>query len=100
MKRIELDPEAAAEVRRAIEFLDTRRDGLGAEFEAEFRAALDLIARQPKAFSPYRGRYRKYVISEFGYLIFYTEFDDYVWVAAVPHGKQRPDYWIDREPNS
>jgi toxin ParE1/3/4 len=98
MKPVELDPEAAEELQEAINYLETSRPGSGEEFEQTVRAALDVIGKQPKAFSPYRGRYRKNVIKKFGYSIFYVEFDDRVWVAAFAHGKRRPDYWINREP--
>lgn len=98
MKPVELDPEAAEELREAVDYLEARRTGYGDEFEAAVHAALDLIGRQPKAFAPYRERYRKYVIRRFGYRIFYIEFDDRVWVASISHGRREPDTWMDREP--
>jgi len=98
MKPIDLDSEAADEVREAIDYLEGQRPGCGDEFEQAVQDALDIISKQPKAFSPYRGRYRKFVIKKFGYLIYYVEFDDRVWVAAVANGRRQPDYWINRNP--
>lgn len=69
MKPVELDPEAADELQDAIRFLESRRPDTGYEFEADVQAALDLIGKQPKAFSPYRDRFRKVVVSRFGYVI-------------------------------
>ena len=94
MKPIEVDPGAEDEVREAIAYLESRRAGLGDQFEAEIRTAFDLIARQPRAFSPYR----KYVVPGFSYVIYYADLDDHVWVAAVPHTSRQPDYWINRQP--
>lgn len=98
MKPVELDPEAAAEVREAVDYLESQRPGSGDEFEQTVQDALDIISKQPKAFAPYRTRYRKYVVTKFGYLIFYVELDDRIWVAAVANGKRRPDYWMNRRP--
>ncbi len=99
MKPVELDPEASEELRQAIEYLESQRLGSGDEFEQAVQDALDIIGKQPKAFAPYRSRYRKYVITKFGYLIFYVELDDRNWVAAIANGKRRPGYWMNRQPN-
>jgi toxin ParE1/3/4 len=81
-----------------VEYLESQRTGSGDEFERQVQNALDMIGKQPRAYSPYRDRYRKYVVRKFGCLIFYVGFDDHVWVAAVANGRRRPDYWADREP--
>lgn len=99
MKPVELDPEAADELREAINYLENQRAGCGEEFEQAVQDAFDIIGKQPKAFTPYRTRYRKYVIRKFGHLIFYVELDDRIWVAAVANGRRRPNYWINREPH-
>lgn len=98
MKPVEVDADARDEVREAIAYLETRRAGLGDEFEDKLREAFDLIARQPRAFSPYREGYRKYVVPGFSYVIYYADLDDFVYVAAVPHTSRRPDYWMNRRP--
>lgn len=100
MKPVEVDPEAQDEVREAIAYLESRRAGLGDEFEALIREAFDLIARHPRAFSPYRAGYRKYVVPGFSYVIFYADLDDHVFVAAVPHTSRQPDYWTNRQPRA
>ena len=56
MKPVEFDPVAEAEFRSAVAYLEASRPGMGAEFQAEVLAAVDLISRQPKAFSPHRQR--------------------------------------------
>lgn len=88
MKPVELDPEAAAEFQEAIEYLESQRTGSGDAFAQVVQDALDIVAKQPKAFLPHRERYRKYVIKKFGYLIFYVEFDDRIWVAAIANGRR------------
>jgi toxin ParE1/3/4 len=98
MKRVVIGNEASVEIKEAIAFLNRRREGVGYDFDADVEAALEMIGKQPKAFSPYKRGFRKYVVQPFGYLIFYKELDDYVWIAAVAHGKRKPDYWINRKP--
>jgi len=98
VKPVELAPEAARELADAVEYLEAHRPGTGDDFEREVRAALDLIGKQPKAFTFYRDRYRRVVNKRFGYVIYYVEFDDHVWVATITHGKRDPDHWLNREP--
>ena len=99
MKPIELHADAAEEVRESIAFVGSVGEEAGEEFETALEAALKLIARQPKAFSPYRTHYRRYVLTQYGYLIFYEELDDRVLVYAVTHGSRRPDHWLNRTPH-
>jgi len=98
MKPVVVDDEAGDEVEEAIDFLNSRWPGLGNDFRVEVERALDLIGRQPKAFSLGRDGYRKYVITRFGYVLIFFEFDAYVWVTAVYHGSRNPDYWRHRQP--
>lgn len=98
MKPYALDPEAAAEIEEAIAFYESRAPGKGDEFRDTVEEGIRRIRVHPKAYPPYLDRFRKYVVPGFPYLIFYVEFDDHVWVAAVPHAKRQPNYWINRQP--
>lgn len=99
MKPVVLHSLAASEIEDEVERYNGLRDGLGDEFESKVETTLNLIARQPKAFSPYPGGYRKcYLGKPFSYSIFYVEYDDHVWVAAVYHASREPDGWKDRTP--
>ena len=48
--RLELHPEAQAELRKAALWYDERRPGLGDEFIAEVSATLDRIGEAPEAY--------------------------------------------------
>jgi toxin ParE1/3/4 len=37
--------------------------------------------------------FRRHPLVGFPYQIFYTELEDAIWIAAVAHGRRRPDYW-------
>lgn len=99
MKAVRLHSRAAAEIETGREYYNEAQDGLGDEFAAAVEAGVGLIGKQPKAFSPYRKGYRKFLVDGFPYLIFYAEFDEFVWVAAVHHSSREPDTWMDRTPD-
>ena len=100
--RLELHPEARAEVRRAALWYDERRSGLGDEFVGEVSAALDRIAGAPESYPPWpRTRdasplVRKATIHRFPYLLAFENHDQYVLVLAVAHAKRQPLYWLTR----
>lgn len=100
MKPVTIHPEAEAEVEESSDFYETRRIGLGADFETEVQAAIARVALMPTGF-PRHGKtgYRKAFVSRFPYTIFFLEMDDVIWVAAVAHQRRQPDYWSGRTPN-
>ena len=100
--RLELHPEARAELRRAALWYDERRSGLGDEFVAEVSAALDRIADVPESY-PTWSRTRaagsvicKAPLRRFPYVIAFEKHEQYVLVLAVAHAKRRPLYWLTR----
>ena len=52
--RLELHPEARAEIRSAALWYDERHSGLGDEFIAEVSAALDRITDVPESYPPWQ----------------------------------------------
>ena len=54
--RVELHPEARAELRSAALWYDERRPGLGDEFIAGVLAALDRIGDAPESYPAWLGR--------------------------------------------
>ena len=100
--RLELHPEARAELRSAALWYDERRSGLGDEFVAEVSAALDRIADVPESYPAWpRTRaagsmIRKATIHRFPYVIAFEKHEQHVLVLAVAHAKRRPLYWLTR----
>jgi toxin ParE1/3/4 len=101
LKLVILHSEAKAEAKEAISFLNNQRDGFGDEFRDELEKAIERIRRSPKAYSPYRAGYRKYLMEKkrFPYQIFYFEYPTHLWIAAIYHAKREPDKWMNRSPN-
>jgi plasmid stabilization system protein ParE len=100
--RLELHPEAQAELRSAALWYDERRPGLGDEFIAEVSATLDRIGDAPESYPPWpRTRaadplIRKAIIQRFPYVIAFEEHKRHLLVLAVAHSKRRPLYWLTR----
>jgi toxin ParE1/3/4 len=100
--RLELHPEARAELRSAALWYDERRPGLGDEFISEVSAALDRIGNAPESYPPWPRTLaagpliRKATIQRFPYVIAFEKHEQHVLVLAVAHAKRRPLYWLTR----
>ena len=100
--RLELHPEARAELRSAALWYDERRTGLGDEFIAEVSATLDRIGNAPESYSAWPGTrvvdplIRKATVQRFPCLIAFEKHEQHVLVLAVAHAKRRPLYWLTR----
>jgi|GEM_PF-3582212 len=93
MMRVEMGHEAELEFAGDAREYELQRSGRGMRFTDD---ALEMIARLPRSGVPYKRGYRKRVVLDFPYAIFYREYDDFVWVAAIYHGHRKPDGWMDR----
>jgi toxin ParE1/3/4 len=100
--RLELHPEAAREVEAAVEWYEGQRTGLGAEFFAEFRRSLQVIAEAPRANPPWSGgrardlEVRRLLMERFPFALPYLVLEELVVVLAVAHVRRRPGYWLQR----
>ena len=87
--RLELHPEARAELRSAALWYNERRPGLRDEFIADVSAGLDRIGDAPESYPAWpRTRIagpliRKATVQRFPYLIAFEEHEQHVLVLAV-----------------
>lgn len=95
-----LAPEAERELDDAADWYERDRPGRGAKFLGRVADAFAAIRRSPKAFSPYRVRYRRLVVKHFPYAVIYgyDEHTDTVTVYSVFHTSQDPSKLDDRLP--
>ena len=100
--RVDLHPEARAELRSAALWYEERRDGLGVEFVAAVDAALLRIGKAAKSFPQWVGTeqapavIRKASVEGFPYVIAFEEYKRHAVVLAIAHQKRRPLYWLPR----
>ncbi len=95
MKRT-LHPLAEEELFEAMDWYESRVDGLGAQFLIRVNEALDLIAMFPRSCPAILGPVRRKVMNQFPYSIIYSLPPDEIFVLAIAHQKRRPEYWKDR----
>jgi hypothetical protein len=87
--RLELHPEARAELRSAALWYDERRPGLGDEFMAAVSVALDRIANGPASCPAWPGTQargpliRKTTVQSFPYVIAFEEHDQHLLVPSA-----------------
>ena len=98
MKPVKFHTAAAAEVRSALAHYERERPGLGQELRAELEAAVTRIQQDPKTFPNSDRDTRAAPVRRFPYTVFYVEFEDRIWIAAVAHHSRRPNYWQRRRP--
>ena len=100
--RVELHPEARAELRAAAIWYDERRPGLSDEFIAEVSSILDKIGEVPASFQIWPGTspaplsIRRAVVNRFPYVIAFEVHSEHTLVLAIAHAKRRPLYWLTR----
>ena len=100
--RVDLHPDARAELRSAALWYEERREGLGVEFIAAVDTALMRISKAPKSFPRWVGTekatavIRKAPVERFPYVIAFEERKHDALVLAVAHQKRRPLYWLTR----
>lgn len=100
--RVELHPEARAELRDAALWYDEQRPGLGDELMAAVSSMLWRIRELPASFPVWPGTsaapntIRRAVVSRFPYVIAFEMHAEYALVLAVAHAKRRPLYWLTR----
>ncbi|HET6763693.1 MAG TPA: type II toxin-antitoxin system RelE/ParE family toxin [Longimicrobiaceae bacterium] len=96
MKPAIFDPQAEAEFAQAVAFYRRESEALAAEFADAVELAVSFTAEHPAAGTPVRGEIRRWLVRRFPYSIIYRESPPGVYILAVAHQRQRPEYWSDR----
>ena len=84
---------AELELKAAIEFYRSAREGLGAEFLLEVEAATKLIESFPLAWSPLSPRTRRCRTHRFPYGPFYQVRSDEILIVSVMDLRRDPKRW-------
>lgn len=87
---------AKLELEDAATYYQLQLDGLGVTFKKEVKLSLQRILNYPKAWSVERGEIRKYLLHRFPYKILYSIEKDHLFIIAIAHQHQKPNYWADR----
>ena len=97
-KPVRVDLEAEEEIAAGIDWYESKRRGLGAEFLDEISAAMRALQEPGPECGLVHGvptelAVRRKLLKRFPYLIIFIEFEHAVRVIAVAHGARRPGYW-------
>ena len=84
---------AEMELKVAMEFYQSAREGLGAEFLAEVQAATNLIESFPLAWSPLSPRTRCCRTHRFPYGLFYQVRAEEILIVSVMDLRRDPKRW-------
>jgi plasmid stabilization system protein ParE len=94
--RLIFRPEAEEELLEAIDWYETRSQGLGAEFVRCVDACLGRIQRNPESYPIVHRETRMAVMRRFPYLLLYRIHLDEASIVAVFHAKRNPKQWKGR----
>ena len=99
VKRLRIHADAVLEFDAAIAWYNERQAGLGLALHAAVQTILDRIAATPHSgLSSDRHEYRFWKTPRFPYAVYWLEQDGTLWVIAIAHTRQIPDYWKHRTP--
>lgn len=87
---------AVADIQMARDSLETVRPGLGSQFIARVRAALERIELQPEWYGFVWQDVRAVRLRQFRHVVYYVAFADRVEVIALMHGAQDSSHWQSR----
>ena len=99
MKPVILHAEAEGELAASSDFYESRRQGLGIEFEEAAKNALRLISLRPEQFPKAKYGSQRFAMRRFPFVIHFVELPDRIWVIAFAHASRKPGYWRSRLQN-
>ena len=91
-----LRPEAEADIESIHDELEGVRAGLGGQFVAEVRRALQHIEAMPEVYGVVWNDVRAARLRRFRQIVYYIVFPDRVEVIAVMHGARDSSAWQSR----
>ena len=98
MKRLRIDPAAQTELRSAISWYQTQREGLGLEFHQEVKRLLALLPRQPEMGQVVPNLkldflVRRVLLRRFPFFVVYRSNGSDLEILAFAHTSRKPGYW-------
>ena len=85
---IRFRPEARADVQSAYDWYEEKESGLGDRLVDAIDAVLDRVAANPRLFPKAHQEFRRAVLSQFPYCVYFVVQPAYILVVGVLHGRQ------------
>ena len=93
---IEILREAEDELNAAVAYYEEIEPGLGIRLKEEARAVIRWIGENPELPRLRAKGYRRVNLKVFQHYIAYLIWTDIIWIVAIAHSRQRPEYWLKR----
>lgn len=87
---------ARSDLRNAVDYYESQRPGLGTEFRAEVRSAIERIEALPDAWHPLSENTQRCRTKRFPYGVIYRASFDEIVIVAVAHLHRDPEHWRER----
>ena len=100
MKPFRFHGLATQEIRAATAWYAKQREQLPREFQQEIQSTLFKIQRNREFFPVDFEDVRSALMDRFPFCIYFTMFEEFIWVLAVSHTSREPYYWADRLPET
>jgi len=100
MYQLLISDESRLDILDAFSWYESRRQGLGKDFELCLEAGLNQITRDPSLFQKRYKNLRIYFIDRFPYGIHYLIEENTVKIFGVFHMSRNPKSWIIRQKSS
>ncbi len=97
---IRVVPEARLELQDAAAYYEKLQAGLGRRLWHEADEHILWVAQNPEVPRLRAGGYRRVNLRVFPYYIAYIIRGEVLWILAIAHTHRRPNYWIERKPNT
>lgn len=95
-RRLELHPDAVAELRAARLWYRSHDRGIGRAFSEEYKHAITRITNDPERWPHFLHGTRRHRLRGFPYVIAYRVTTSAVLILAVAHERRKPGYWVGR----
>lgn len=89
--------EAKDELTAAIAYYEDAETGLGIRLKEEARKVIQWISKNPELPRLREKGYRRVNLKVFQHYVAYFIWGDTIWVVAIGHAHQRPEYWLERK---
>jgi len=96
MTTLTVEPATEQDIRRAHDWYEGQREGLGEPFLHAAAECIERVQRHPGSHPLVHDRVRRALLQTFPYALLYRYDDDHVAVIACFHGKRNPETWQGR----
>ena len=93
MNQLIFHPEAQDELFSAIGYYNEQTPGLGVIFFEEIERSINNINKNPKRWKICAKKVRQCIVPRFPFSIFYIYNSNTIYIVAIAHNKQNPNYW-------